>query len=328
MRVLPFLSILLSPFILLACGGSDGESGANSSSGTISIGLSDSPVNDVTKVNIVVDSITLNREGEDDIVIDTFTSKELDLVDADTFELDLLEVQGNDNRIVLDSLEVPAGTYQNLRLGIIDGDVNTSFVIDAEGSKPIKQPSGELKLGGFTVEAGGVQTFIIEFDLRKSMTYNPGPDRYILKPRGVRIVELAKASSIAGSVDPVSFNSAPPCDAKVDPLLGNVMYLYSGHGLDAASLGDVYDIEVTQNIVVPEGTVEPYSAATVAEDGSFVFSYVEPGDYTLAFSCAAGQDDPEQYEALTIPSPETDFVEVSVQMDQSLTCTFPELSCQ
>ena len=328
MRAPLFLSVVLSTFLLFACGGGDGENAGVSTTGIISIGMSDSPVNDVSKVNIVVDSIILSREGEDDIVVDTFTSKELDLVDADTFELDLLEVQGNDNRIVLDSIEVPAGTYQNLRLGIIDGDINTSFVVDVDGTKPIKQPSSELKLGGFTVEAGGVQTFIIEFDLRKSMTYNPGPDRYILKPRGVRIVDLAKASSIDGSVDSMLFNSTPPCDGKIDPLLGNVMYLYSGHALNPTLLADVYDIDVTQNTAVPLGALEPYSAATVAADGSFVFSYVEPGDYTLAFSCAAEQDDPEQYEALVIPSPETEIVEFSLQADQSLTCVFPDLTCQ
>ena len=47
-------------------------------------------------------------------------------------------------------------------------------------------PSGELKLGGFSVSATSSQIFVEGFGLRQAMTYNPGPDRYILKSRGVK----------------------------------------------------------------------------------------------------------------------------------------------
>ncbi len=300
-------SILYSSFLLLvACGGGGSSS---PSTGTISLALSDSPVDEATSVTITVDRITLNRDGED-VVVDTFTIEDenMNLVDSDTFTMDLLDYQGEDSLLVFENLVVPAGTYQNLRLHVIDGDVNSSFVIDAEGTKPIKQPSNELKLGGFTVEADGVQSFVVEFDLRKSLTYNPTPERYILKPRGVRIVEVAQAATIGGAIDTTLFNGSAPCDAKVDPLAGNVMYLYPGHDLNPSLLSDVYDPNVLQLNPVPVDAIEPYSATTVADDGSFMFSYVEPGDYTIAFSCAAQADDPEQYNNIAIPTPDTEII--------------------
>lgn len=322
-------SFIWAPFsvaaLLAGCGGSGGGS---SDTGTISLGLSDAPIEDLSSVTITVDTITFNREGED-IVVDTFTSADLGITDADTFTLDLLEVQGNDNRIVIDALELPAGEYQNLRIDIVDEDINASYVDEVSSGlrKMIKVPSDELKLGGFTVEADGLQTFIVEFDLWLAMTYNPGPDRYILKPRGVRVIDVEAATVIEGTVDTTLFNGSAPCDTKVDPLAGNVVYLYSGHGLDTASLGDAFDPDVAQTNAI-EGIVEPFAATMVSDEGDFIFAYLPAGDYTLAFSCDAGGDDPDIYDALSIPTPSTEWVEVTVAAEQTVSCSFPDHVCQ
>lgn len=315
---------------LLSCGGGGGGgSGFTSNTGTVSIGLSDAPIQNLSSVTITVDKITFSREGEVDIVVDTFTSDDLDLTDADTFTLDLLQVQGNDNKIVIDAVELPAGEYQNLRIDVIDENINASYVdeISTGLRKIIKLPSDELKLGGFTVQADGLQTFIVEFDLWQAMTYNPGPDRYILKPRGVRVIDVEAATTIAGTVDTALFNGDSPCDAKVDPLLGNVMYLYSGHDLETGTLGDAFDPEVEQVNSI-EGVNAPFAAAEVSDEGDFIFAYLPAGDYTLAFSCDAESDDPEQYDVLNIPTPETQVVEVSVAAEQTVSCSFPDLLCQ
>ncbi len=164
---------------------------------------------------ITIDAMELRRkdsgECDDDpatgdcVFIDDFTE---DGEVVDTITVNLLDLQDGDNQIIIQDLELEAGEYDQLRLSIIDEDINFSWVketANADVLKELKVPSGELKLGGFTVESGGVQVFVIEFDLRKAMTYNPGPpgpDRYILKPTGVRVVEVAAAASISGTVDP------------------------------------------------------------------------------------------------------------------------------
>jgi hypothetical protein len=189
---------LLISSVLSACGSSSNDSGINTSD--VGIRFSDAPVEQLDSVMISVDQLVFNQSGED-IVVDTFTSEELNLIDSDTFQLDLLDYQGLESSLVLDSVELPVGDYQNLRIVIQD---NEDTYVEESGSsihKELKVPSGELKLGGFSVSDISSQTFVIEFGLRQAMTYNPGPDRYILKPTGVRIVRLEDAASISGTVD-------------------------------------------------------------------------------------------------------------------------------
>ena len=328
------LVTLTAASVLTACGG--GSSGSSDKKTDVSILFSDAPVLAAEKVVITVDKMVFSPVEGDDIVVDTFTSNELGIVDADTFTIDLLQVQGNDNRLVLDSVKLPVGDYKNLRIEILDEDVNLSFVeeINTMAVKPIKVPSDELKLGAFTVGDFSTQTFVIEFGLRQSLTYNPGPpgqDRYILKPRGVRIVDLEDASTLMGSVDFTAIHSIAPCDAKVDTQVDNVAYLYSGHGLDPTLLGDVFVREAEAepgedfDPNVPPDVIAP--AVSVGVEGGdvngYLFSYLLPGQYTLAFSCVATDDDPVIYNGIEIAAPSTEIVEITLGVEENLTCDLP-----
>jgi len=161
----------------------------------------------------------------------------------------------------------------------------------------------------------------MEFGLRKAMTYNPGPDRYILKPRGVRVIEVARGTSIEGIVDADLFNGAPPCDGKTDPLDGNVMYLYQGTGLDPADFADDFNPELDP-AAAAASYLEPFATETVAIDGSYLFSYLPAGNYTLAFSCDAIDDDPDFDDDIIIPSPEGELVEVVMSPGERWACDF------
>ena len=313
--------------LFVGCGGDSDSNESAAASVPVRIGLSDAAIGELDSVTITVDSITFNRAGEEDIVVDTFTSSDLDLEDADTFTLDLLEVQGNDNRIVIDSVLLPVGDYQNLRMVIVDEDINFSYVDETESGdrKLLKTPSDELKLGGFTVEDSSTQTFIVEFDLAQAMTYNPGSSelegRYILKPRGVRVVGLAQAASLSGTVDVTALNGEEPCLSKETLSEGNAAYLYAGHGLDLSLLVDAFDPDVAEDI--PEGALNPYSFASLNVDGEYAFSFLEAGDYTLTFTCEATSDDPDIIDGFVIPSPANQWVELTVGEGGNPTCDAP-----
>ncbi|MEX1032846.1 MAG: DUF4382 domain-containing protein [Cellvibrionaceae bacterium] len=341
LRYSTLLSGIVMSVLLVSCGGGSGgsDSGDSSRTSSVSLRFSDAPVEDAAKVVITVDAITFSRDGAD-IVVNTFTSDELGIENAETFQIDLLEVQGNDNRLVLDVVELPVGDYRDLRIRVLDEDINFSYVEEVGTGllKPIKVPSNELKLGAFTVANTGSQTFVIEFGLRQSLVYNPTPERYILKPRGVRIVDLDTATTLAGTVDLVQLHAPGGCSDKPDPTVGNVAYLYTGHDLDTANLGDVFIREGDEEpasseestdgpVFDPDAPAEVIAPHAVAEidgaDGSYLFSYLLSGDYTLALSCAAEQDDPVIYDGLLIPFPATEIVEITLGIEENRRCDFP-----
>jgi hypothetical protein len=344
MSLLNYKSLSISSILLAlaACGGGGGSSGSigggsTATPGTASFALSDAPVDGLSEVVITIDAMELRRkdsgdcdddpETDDCVFIDQFTE---DGEDTDTIQVDLLTLQDGNNKIIVEELELEAGEYDQLRLSIIDEDTNFSWVKEIDNGdvlKELKVPSGELKLGGFTVESGGVQVFVIEFDLRKAMTYNPGPDRYILKPTGVRIVEVEAAARISGIVDPALFsgNNTAPCNAKPEVNDGNVIYLYQGHDLEKANLADNFDSTVDPG--APATAIAPYTSQKVAVAANGSASYeiwsLPAGDYTLAFTCQAENDDPDQLDEIVIPSPETEIVELSLGEGESKSCNLP-----
>jgi Domain of unknown function (DUF4382) len=328
-RLAGYSFVLLMGLLLSvqACDGSGGGDGT--ATAPVSFGVSDTPVMGLASVVITIDRIILNRPGHSDVVIDRFTSDELGVTDEDTITIDLLDYRGEDNLLIVGPVDVNVAEYQNLRLEIIDNNINRTYVEELDGDiRPLKVPSGELKLGRFRVENTGDQTLILEFGLRRAMTYNPGPDRYILKPRGVRIVEVERGTTIGGLVNTDFFDGTPPCDEKVDPLVGNVMYIYQGLGLDPADFADIFDPDLDPDAAAD--FLEPYAAETVEADGNYLFSYLPAGDYTLAFSCDAVDDDPDFEDGIEIPLPDDVFIEVSTSPGEDWACDFglPDDMCE
>jgi hypothetical protein len=323
--------ICCASLLLAACGSSSSSSDSDPTTSDVGIRFSDAAVGELDSVNITVDKLIFNRSG-DDIVVDTFTSEELNLIDSDTFQLNLLDFQGLESSLVLDSVELPVGDYQNLRIVIVNDDGTYVQETGSDTQNKLKVPSGELKLGGFTVSPTSSQTFVVEFGLRQAMTYNPGPKRYILKPRGVRIVRLEDAANISGTVD----LSTASCLATDDTTLSHAAYLYAGHNLDAGLLGDVFvreaDIDASQGNVagtdfdedVAANIIAPVVATSIDENGDYLFSYLNAGDYTVAISCNASVDDSTFYDGITIPSPAGLIVELAVAKNEGKTCNFTE----
>ncbi len=326
------LSAVAAAAGLAACGGG-GDGGANftvgggsvnNQTGIISLGISDAPVEDLKQVNIVVDSIRLQKEGESDVVIETFTSSDLGITDQETFTIDLLEYQGGEQAIVIENLEVTSGEYSNIRLEILDENSNFSNVLtQLDETKELNIPSDELQLGGFTVDADGTQTFTIEFNLRQAMVYRPGPDDYMIKPRGIYVLDNSTASSLQGEINDITlFDTEAPCNAKSDPTTGNVVYLYQGHELVVDNLADTFDPD-TSTTDIPANAIEPYASETVTDSTGYEFGFLPSGNYTLVFSCDAANDDPEDFDGLSLPFPEDQIIELTFTAGAGVVCDLP-----
>ena len=344
-------NVLISLFVVaLASGCSSSDSNDPVTSSNVDLSFSDAAVDGATEVVITVDKITFRPAGDgDDIIVDQFNGDtEADLeteenleaeaeltgddetadagsAETDTFTIDLLTVQGNDSRLVLDDIQLPVGEYSNMLLEVIDEDIDKSYVTDATGVKTLKVPSQILKLGAFTITPNSKQSMVVEFGLQQSMTYNPGPDRYILKPRGVRIVSVDEAANVSGTIDHGLLQAFEQCDPTDLGGTSGKLYIYEGHGLDATALADNYDPAVAADAT---NKVAPIASSSLDAE-IYVLSYLEPGNYTLSVSCHAEVDDADGLDNIVVPNPANQLTEISLSEGNSLVCSIPldESSC-
>ena len=301
------------PFFLAAC--SDSDSNSYSS---VDFSVSDAPVDSADEVVIAIDKLEFIHSNGTRIIADV----DEDQVKNDYQQIDLLDYPGSNAALILTDLILPTGEYKELIIHI-EADQDLNYVMDNGDLFDLKQPSNKLKLGSFTITDTAVQSFTIEFDLRKSLVlrgHSGNNNGYILKPHGVTIIDNDTAASLKGTVDSALF-SAGNCDNDS----GNYVYLYKGHVLDITKLVDNFDIDDDEfNGVLPiVGSLAPYASTSVdLSTGDYAFGYLASGDYTVAFSCSAVNDDPAQFDGLTIPDPTLQIEEVTLPDSQELIFNF------
>lgn len=271
--------------MLAACGGSGSDE--STTTGLLSLGISDGPVHAAQKVCITFDEVEL-KSGPTTTIIALEPPR----------KINLLNFQGVNAAPLLIDEEVPSGNYQWMRLGVdaVQGtmggagdtggtncDGTASYIVMDDGRVfNLYVPSGAntgLKLvSGFTVPANGSPDFTAEFDLARSITAPPGlsPD-VILKPV-IRLVNNVEVGTLTGVVAS-ALATAEACEPSVY----------------------VFDDGVTPNPIGidgdPESTAtdpdDPVATAMVNEqmnnNGSVVWNYtigfMLPGNYEVAFTC-------------------------------------------
>lgn len=255
---------------LLMLTGLSGCGGGSTATGMLNLSVTDTPVDGAQSVVVAFTGIELMGPGGQSNF--DFTSEQ---------SLDLLKLQGDASAALLNGVIVPAGNYQWIRLDI---DAANSYVIDSKGGKfPLDIPSGSesgLKLvSGFTVAQGGIADFMVDFDLRQSMTLDNsgGTTTYTLKP-ALRLIDMQSVGTVSGTVaNTLGIGGLPITDTTCSP----AVYLYQGSGI----VPEGYNVTLT-------GGTAPLTSATVALDtntGAYAYTvgFLAPGTYTLAVTCAA-----------------------------------------
>lgn len=272
----------VSALISLAGCGSGGDSGPDT--GTLRLGITDSPVDQVLAVVVEFTGVELKPKGGPAFSRDFATPK----------QIELLSLQGVNREMLLENETLPAGEYEWLRLKVnVDPDVRDSYVTMADGDCEMRIPSGNetgLKLiRGFTVGVGTVTDFTLDFDLRKSLIEPPGQASdsttcdgrvFQLKPV-VRMVDSLQVGAIGGAIDPSLLSTDACMNSPVKP--GNV-YLFGpvAAGTDPATVvPDDVDGSATDG-------ADPLASAMVSDvDYSYTIGFVPPGKYVVAYTCDA-----------------------------------------
>ncbi len=270
--------ILAGTAALAACGG--GSSSDGSGTGSLSLGVTDAPVDSARNVFVEFSSVTLKpADGE------PFTV-ELD----EPMQIDLLAQQNGNSELLLENEQVTAGAYDWVRLGVdLDGTRDTYLVLDDGGEHELEIPSGSqtgLKLvSGFSVRDGDSLDLTIDFDLRKSVVESAG--EYKLKP-ALRLVNNADAGEIDVTVQGqyITDNCAD-ADAQA-------VYVFSGAGVTPDDVDSNDPDPITTVRITDEDADGTYTGTA---------GFLEAGDYTVAFTCNPEDDDPEVDDDLTFIDP-------------------------
>ncbi len=121
------------------------------------------------------------------------------MLDSTKATYDLLELR-NGVLALLDSSQLPAGHYTQLRLKVTDG---SNVVVDGD-SFDLRIPSGYtsgIKLNHqFTIEEGRLYELTLDFDAERSVIQK-GTGEYQLKPV-IRVIAQATTGEIEGSTEP------------------------------------------------------------------------------------------------------------------------------
>ncbi len=266
------MTLLSAPFIISGCGGGGGSSGT----GTMSLAVTDAPVDGATEVVVEFTGVEVKSTSGGRLNFDFAPRR-----------IDLLALNGGGSELLLDQVTLPAGSYNFLRLKVNaqEDGVYDSFIKYGDAIHELTIPTAAtvgLKIGNhFTIAAGGASNFTIDFDLRKSV-HKPedGSGDYKLRPT-LRLVDNLQVGSIAGTVAPALINEAScvtPNNASDD-----AVYVYAGAGIIPDDVDGIAS--------------EPVTSAMITLDtgtGNYVYTaaFLEAGEYTVAFTCQAANDDP------------------------------------
>jgi hypothetical protein len=280
-----------------ACGGGGGD---GPSTGQLSIAVTDAPIDmGITKVNVQFTGVEVKPEEGPPILFDFGPGNEKNI--------DLLQLQGEASAHLVIDETVPAGRYQWARLRV-KADMNEfDSWIEKDGSTmhPLYIPSGAqsgLKLvSGFIVPAGGKADFVIDWNLAESIHAPSGlDDNHMLRP-ALRITNRAESGVIRGTVAAELVDENRPAECAG----GNRVYLFAKPEGAETPVDDIDMVVDDLNAAVLTTAPVTYSADRNAWE--WVFGFVAPGNYTVAFTCSARADDPALDDYPDVPDSAFDF---------------------
>ena len=186
------LSITLMTLIS-GCGG--GSSDTSVSTGTVSLSLTDAPIDDENVEGVYVTFDALRYQYKDS----NESWQDVDLNESRT--INLLALQDG-NTTLLNNVELPAGEIQHVRFVLDLNKCYITFKDNTEEKLELEVPSGGQtgykSTNGFIIAAGGTTYITADFDVRKSVTVT-GNGRYKLNPT-IRLIDNIEVGEINGTM--------------------------------------------------------------------------------------------------------------------------------
>ncbi len=286
-NLLPALLCLTGLFCLSSCssGGNSGTTVAGGGRGGaeygfLTLSITDAPIDNAAEVWVQFDGIELMHEsGATD-------QQSIVIMFDKPMSINLLELQGDNSKVLLTNEILPTGFYSwvDLKITAVKDGIMDSYIKLNDGTVyELDMPSGsEIGLtivGGLEIIANTSSAKTIDFDLRKSI-FEIIPGDFEVKPV-LNLVSNDKSGSIKGKIRSAMLTSSNCSDS--DPETGNAVYLYEGKNIIPDDIDGI--------------DPEPFASALVKLNPAtgkyeYSFGFVPFGKYTAAFTCEADLDDP------------------------------------
>jgi hypothetical protein len=227
-------------------------------------------------------------------------------------KVNLLDLNDKNAAILIDGQAIDPGSYEWLDMDVnadFDGVLDSFVVTKIGGQEELRVPSGRVRLvGGFDVAANQAVQLLFDWDLRKGLVDPPGQPGFLLKP-AFRVVDVHELGRLSGTVALATLNATgdPNGCLADDPNLdvGNAVYVFAGANITP---DDIDGVDPDPVAVIP---VEPSST------GDYVYdTVIAPGTYTIAFTCQAGNDNPDdgQSENIKFVAPVTRTISADTEV--------------
>lgn len=195
MKTLNLFTASLFALVLIIAGC---DTAPQSETGTLEVRLVDAPIDSVSEVNVVIDSVQVNNTDNEEGWI---------TISEPMQSYDLLKLT-NGAYEVLGEVDLEPGTYEQIRL-ILNREGN-NLVFPDERVEDLFIPSGAqtgVKLNvNAEIEAGFTYTLILDFDASRSVVKAGNSGKYLLKPV-IKASNEATTGIVSGTVLPADAKS-------------------------------------------------------------------------------------------------------------------------
>ena len=246
-------------FFLVGCGGGGGSGGSSGvgGTGTVAVSIADNPTDGYSAIWVKITEVSL-LPGP--VVI--FNSQ-------DGKDVNLLEHRDNNDYLLKVNYNVPAGTYDKIRLKISDIWAESKDPT-AECTDSIKLPSNKIDLnpqGTFKVTPGGTLAIRLDFDANAALDLHPAGNSGKCIFRPVIFVDIGEGITvqkcpqvIAGTISNITYGNT---DQPIDFVL------------ERKDNKDTVNVHLTTDVVVFDGDFVSPSALEVGQQVKVVGNFDE-----------------------------------------------------
>ncbi|PKG57358.1 hypothetical protein CXF83_11550 [Shewanella sp. Choline-02u-19] len=282
MTICKTVLVLSSVFWLGACG-SDGDSTVTAPElplGKFSLAISDSPMAGVSHVGMVMGELVM-----------TDASGVIHRHDLQNMAFNLLDFQGIDSHLMVDSIDLPSGQYHDAYVTIHQGDGNQGcYVEDGQGRHGLHVENGQLPISDVEIVTGQHLAITMEIDLYRGLSQEQG--QYNLSHEAMWSIDNSHMGHLLGEVDPQWIADCETAYADLTPAGGQFNHLAYLYPEQVTNINQMADMGTNP----PASFTAPTAVSPMMQDidGNWHFSmgYLPAGNYRVGYSCLGHLDDP------------------------------------